>query len=366
MNIIFYHPGNAFNEKTINRGSQIRPIEMFNAFKELGHEVTLVDGPKNIRKRQISVITRRLEQGESFDLLYIENSNKPNSLTGEAPYPQDILMEFKFLKKLKEHGTYVALFYRDLYWRFDIYNTMLPFFKRNLALPFYYLDLLTYRSYIDTLYLPSIELASHFPFPICDSIRELPPGSKNDTVLNNEPIDTLRLLYVGGITPPLYDITKMLDSVKSLDNVELIVCCRKEEWEAQKNNTFIPNNTSIVHVSGEKLKTLFNTSDIFLDVRPNHEYLDLCMPIKLFEALNFELPIITSTHTKMSEFVRKNKIGWTVSNTCELSNLIESLSKEKKSILTKSKQCKVVKNSNTWARRAQHVIDSTISSKFGT
>lgn len=68
--------------------SQIRPMNMLNAFRQLYDEnVDVVIGNAKERKEQIKKIKRNIKKGIKYDFIYSENSNVPTLLTESHHLP---------------------------------------------------------------------------------------------------------------------------------------------------------------------------------------------------------------------------------------------------------------------------------------
>lgn len=358
MKAIYYHPGEKVSESDCSSGSKIRPALMLRALKAAVDEVFVIDGDCASRRSRIRELKLKINSGDSYQFMYVENSNKPNSLTGKFPYIQNIFLEFFFFKFLKQHQIKIGLFYRDIYWRFDVFKTMLPWYFRYLVLPFYYLDLVVYKYTIHHLFLPSLDMSGFFPIKIGHKYSALPPGIAKDSShkLISYNKSTLNLLYVGGVSPPLYDLKLLFEVVGRCSSVKLVVCCRENEWIRWQAYYGKTKNIRIVHLMGEGLKTLYRDSDAFMIYRNKHEYLDFCMPIKLFEALGFSLPIISNVGTKVAKFVADNSIGWLVDEGDELKRVLDFLARNRSELNKKSDAIQRSVNSNSWEKRVDEVM----------
>ncbi len=73
--IIFHLPMEI--DKNRPSGSQIRPLKILQAFKNIGYKVDIVMGDVKTRKRQIKKIKRNISNGVKYDFLYSESSTMP-------------------------------------------------------------------------------------------------------------------------------------------------------------------------------------------------------------------------------------------------------------------------------------------------
>lgn len=195
-------------------------------------------------------------------------------------------------------------------------------------------------------------------------MSELFPGGvivseKPDQQNTKWPVDDLYLFYVGGVTPPLYDLRPLFDAVRGMEGISLTLCCRDAEWE-QVKSYYAPIDESkvcIVHANGEGLKTYYWHADLFALIWRVNPYLSFAMPVKIFEALGYGVPILTTDGTEASRFVAKEGIGWVVSTMDELRELLSYLKTNPQAIAEKRRRVETVREHHTWQVRAQMVAN---------
>jgi hypothetical protein len=256
----------------------------------------------------------------------------------------------------------VGLFYRDLHWRFKRYQQAFPWHERFVAVLFHWYDWLQYRRLIDWLFLPSLRMGDALPTPWhSQRVSALPPGGRITDPLEAPvaPSPPLRLFYVGGVTPPLYDLRPLFRIVARTEGTELILCCRREEWARQRAHypDLEESNVQIVHASGSALEKLYRTADLFALVWQPYDYLDFAMPVKLFEALGYALPILTLEGTEAARFVAQEDIGWVVRDLEESHRLLKHLVDHPAALVEKRQRCLTVRSRHRWVDRAQTVVD---------
>ncbi|MDY6878143.1 MAG: glycosyltransferase [Chloroflexota bacterium] len=358
--MIFHHPLPIRSEGT--SGSQVRPFRMSKAFKQIGYQVELVAGYADERKKTIERIKKDVLKGRKFEFIYSESLTNPMLLSEKYHFPTHPLLDFGFFKWLKKRGVPVGFFYRDAYWRFPEYNTQVPWHKRAVLVPFFWYDWLQYLHLVDHLFLPSLAMKEILPSQWPDNrVSALPPGCNISSLSKQHALKTsppgLELLYVGGITPPFYDLTPTIEAVGSLDHVCLTVCCRASEWEKFRSY-YTPIDSAkirIVHTHGKELEAYYATADIFVLVRSLHPFSVIAMPVKLFEALGYGVPIVTSGGTEVAHFVEREGIGWIVSSQDEFRPLLSYLRVHPEETADKQRRVRVVQNRHTWVKRAQMV-----------
>ncbi|WP_061993918.1 glycosyltransferase [Clostridium sp. ATCC 25772] len=341
-------------------GSQIRPVKIINAFKEIGYDVEIISGYGKERKTKISIVKNNIKNGMKYDFVYSESSTEPTLLTEQHHLPVYPTLDFEFLKFCKKNNLKVGLFYRDIYWKFPIYKESVGLLKRTFASFFYKYDLKKYNNILDILYLPSMEMKKYIYEIKNLNVKELPPAidlKKDINVKNSIEDNSLTIFYVGGITG-LYDLEKLFLAVSKCKNVKLIVCCRENEWKKSKDKyeQYLTGNIEIIHKSGNELESYYKKSDIASLFFEPSEYRSFAMPLKLFEYMQYEKPIIATNGTATAKFVEKYDIGWNIDyNVEDLIELLNNIGNNNIEISNKVKNISNILEDNTWKARALQV-----------
>lgn len=348
-------------DSNIKSGTNIRPIKMKQAFEDNGYEVDCVWGYGAERKVRINEIEHKILRGIKYDFVYSENNTMPTVLTEKNHIPKYFNLDFAFLKFCRKQGIKIGLFYRDVYWKFDVYKEKTNWFKRRIAIPLYKYDLQQYDKLIDYLYLPSNKMRPYVE--VVEKFSELPPGCEvNESVIKykKEKKDTqmLELFYVGGIGG-LYDIEKLLKVVSRLKYVNMTVCCRENEWSENKERykKYMNDNIHIIHKSGKELEEYYKKADISLLYFSSEGYRSFAMPVKLFEYMGNMTPIIATKGSAAGEFVESNDIGWNIPyDEDSLENLLEQIFHNRERLIKKNNNLAEALKKNTWKARASQVI----------
>jgi glycosyltransferase involved in cell wall biosynthesis len=354
--MIFHHPFPV--EKGGKSGSQVRPYQMLEAFQAIGFEVAQVTGYGAERKKAIQQIYSDVKGGRSFAFAYSESHTLPTLLTEPHHFPSYPTLDFSFLAQLKKWRIPVGLFYRDVYWRFDLYRTE-PFRKRVTTLPMFRYDWWQYQHVVDHLFLPALSMQRYLPsrWP-SERLSALPPGSNFSPSVPRETQAnaTLQLLYVGGVLPPLYNLQPTFDYLNDVPNAHLTLCCRREEWEKVKAGYRIGNaSVTIVHASGEELQKLYKAADIFVILRKPHDYLSFAMPVKVFETLAHGLPILTLEGSETARFVKAEQVGWVISSQEEFKHLLHTFETNPNLLTSMRQNVWKAAEKHTWQARALQV-----------
>lgn len=348
-------------------GSKIRPYKLISAFKSMGFETEVIAGTSISRKKKIQEVLNNIRKGKRYDFMYSESSNAPIPVSDSHHIPFAPLSDYHLFKELKKNNITSGVYYRDIFWKFDVFSEKLSLPIRLLTLPLYKLDWMMYSKYMDYLFLPSQSMAKylHTQWPE-NRISILPPGCdivdcESYEKLNN---DKLTCFYVGGILPPVYDLKEMFEVFSALDEIQLVLCCRQDEW--QKMKAYYGNkckNIKIVHENNQGIKKYYCNSDLFISAWGKDPYLEIAMPIKIFEALGYGVPVIITEGSEASRFVSDNNIGWTISNTTSLTDILIHLKNHKNEIDEKIEIVKQVRLHNTWVERAKQITRTLSQSK---
>lgn len=344
--------------------SQIRPKKMLEAFKSIGYHVDVVMGSGKSRHNSILNIKNSIKTGVVFDFVYSESSTGPTIIANGW---KDSILHFNqdlmFLKYCSKKNIPVALYYRDIQWKFkELYNV--PFYKKIIFTTMFKFDLIKYRNMLYTLYLPNLRMSKYLPFKY-KNIKSLPPGCNevNYTESTNKGSNFLNLFYVGGCGP-MYNVETLFKVVSKLDKVKLVYCTREKEWNDNKHlyEKYITDNIHIIHKKGEELNRYYAEADIgVLFVKPVL-YDTFAIPVKMYEYLSYSMPMIAASNVVAGEWVSENKVGWAVSyGQDELYNLLSYLQKNKDEVEKIKSNLLAVRSQNLWSCRASQVVEDLLT-----
>ena len=321
-------------------------------------DVDVVDGFSRDRITAMRRISEAIQDGTRYDAVFSEASTTPTSLNDPHHLPTHPLADLRFFRMVKRHAIPVGLFYPDVHWRFSHYRSAVPRSQRVAATAMYRFDLLWYQRTIDALFLPSLEMAASVPgWETDDRVAELFPAAPDEALQWSPVPGRLRLLYIGGVTPPLYDIEALLDAVIASSNVHLTVCCPIEQRGDLARFEGHPN-IEIIHESGGQLRRRYEDCDVACLVYPDYEYRRFAMPVKLFEAVGASRPLIVSPRNAAARFVSTHDVGWIVEPTVDaVRRLLERLRSSPGEVSEKRESVRAIAPTNTWETRARQVLD---------
>ncbi|MDD2557441.1 MAG: glycosyltransferase [Desulfuromonas sp.] len=359
MNVIFHHPLPL--DRNAKSASGIRPLRMLAAFENLGCEVDLVTGYSGERKRSIARIKKNINDGAKYDFVYSESSTMPTVLTDPHHFPLHPLIDWLFLRFCSKNDIPIGLFYRDIYWLFDSYGAGLSPIKTAVAKTAYRFDLWVYQQVLKKLYLPSLEMGGYVPKINPDIFAALPPGHATPSCFPHADVavnlDKLKLFYVGGLSSH-YQLHKLFTVVRELPEVEFTLCTREAEWHAVKNEyPTLTSNIHVIHATGVVMEEHLQAADIaILFVKPQ-EYWQFASPVKLYEYLGYQKPILASEGTLVGRFVNENGVGWSIPyDESALKELLQSFLSKTRDWSRVIANLKLVATQHSWEARAKQVI----------
>ncbi len=354
MKIIFHHPLPL--DPSAKSASGIRPQRMLRAFKALGYEVDVVAGYAAQRGAVIKNIKKNISNGVKYDFVYAESSTMPTILTERHHLPTHPFIDWKFFSFCKKNNIPVGLFYRDIYWVFDSYGKGLNPLKIYLAKMAYYFDLWVYERTLKKLYLPSLKMGNYVPIIDNNKFLALPPGHENPVIQKSISNNKIKLFYVGGMSDH-YQLHLLFEVLISLPNIEFTLCTRVGEWSSvKKEYPKITKNITIIHETGQAMEEYLQACDIaVLYVKPQ-EYREFASPVKLYEYLGFQKPILASSGTLAGDFIKKNEIGWSIPyDKSALIDFFNEIILDKTMLDSVKNNLPAVAEKHSWLARAQQV-----------
>jgi glycosyltransferase involved in cell wall biosynthesis len=160
---------------------------------------------------------------------------------------------------------------------------------------------------------------------------------------------------VGGVTPPYYDLRPLFEVVQQLDRVRLTVCCRKGEWQKQKEFYSVGEgrDVEVVHAHSNEIGQYYRRADLVTDLRRPEGYLRTALPIKIVEAIGYGVPTVLLQGTAAAEFVEEEGVGWTFGSISEARGAIRYLRDHRGKIEEKGRYVERVRPRHTWEARAR-------------
>lgn len=334
---------------------------MLESFRKLGCRVDLVTGYSSERKHRIKMIKNNIKDGIKYDFLYAESSTMPTLLTDRHHLPLHPFMDWFFFRFCKKNDIPIGLFYRDIYWLFDGYGSGINIVKRAVAKAAYRFDLWVYRQTLSKLYLPSLEMGQYVPMVNPECFESLPPGHSVPEVTAmtdlDQPKKNIKLFYVGGMSNH-YQLHTLFEVASRTPRIQLTLCTRESEWLAVKHEYPEPGgNVRVVHSSGAGMEAELKDCDVaILYVKPQ-EYREFASPVKLYEYLGHQKPILASEGTLAGRFIKENDIGWALPYDGKaLSDFFSKLINDPSIMYSAHQNLKALAHKHSWKSRVEQVI----------
>lgn len=358
MHVIFYHPLSIQTNAT--SGSSVRVSKILSEFQNhYGNEnVFLISGSSSEKNKQLKELRRLIKSGIYFSYAYAENANFPSILSDSDHLPRSPLFEYRLFHLLKRHKIPVGLFYRDVYWKQPEFTKLYKFPFGTLLKMIFKFEFYLYQKSLDCLFLPDVKMSEVLKTSSKLSIKPLPPGieCKREVIRRcNQPIS--KLLYIGGISKPLYDLSPLFCFLHNNPQVQLTLCCRESEFKAYKSAYNIPLNVTVVHKSGRELDILYSQSDAFITYRAYNNYHDITLPVKVYETAGQGIPQLIYGKSLDALTVVQNSFGISFQHDDELLELLRNGFNES----TYEEFDRNVLN-NTWKRRVEF-IENTLANR---
>lgn len=364
--VILYRPIEISSKEKHFSGSTIRPLMIKTSFESLGYHVLEINGSIKKRKAIINNLIKT-KQINNYLFMYVESANIPFVFSNKNHFPINPFADIANFKKVKKYIK-VGFFYRDFFWCTKEFSKEVTIVKRIILKTAFFLELKPLTKSINVLFLPSINCAQYFPIRIkaCE-VCSLPPACNDyGHVLNKQKneINKIRILYSGNIDKnSIYNLNALLTLISNLKSeFHLTINCNNniynenfEYYNEIINKYKITKKVSFTHYeygNGEFLSSMNDVAIFYLNEDRRKIW---GMPIKMYDYISLGLPIITNSYPDLSEFVEKNKIGWSIDNSNELDHLLNNLTnidyytKYKKKVINFSK-------SNMWKDRCLDIL----------
>lgn len=334
-----------FNKVT--SGSSVRPKEMYDAFNNLGYEVTMLSGLQNRFKERWSNAWKFYKEirNKKYDICYVESPSGPIFNICDHL----LLIYISKIKKIP-----VGFFYRDAFWKFAKWYKVGKVKKIIIDL-MHKFDWMILKATCTKIYFPSETMADLFKFK---NKGVLFPGSDIKESESKEYKDYKNCIYVGGVSER-YGTEILLRAFEIINNTEnkinLTLICREENdiIDKYKKYDWLKLYTN---VSGaDKLRPHYENSDLAIIPFKRDVYMDFAMPIKMFEYIANGMPIVATNCIELSKFISENNVGIITDDNSEslakgILKFYNMSSDEKEQLYSKIQKSA---QQNSWEKRAE-------------
>ncbi len=351
-------------------GSAVRPNRMRAAFESIGYQVDDVSGYGDERKAKIAKIKENIKNGVVYDFVYSESENSPTLLTEEDHIPRHPALDFSFFAYCQKHGIPVGLFYRDMHWRFPLYKKAVSAAKRAILIPLFHYDLYQYRRCLSRIYLPCVQLHEFIPKGL--AYDALPPGGVAQKELlerrrlHTGEAGTLRVFYVGNVAGDIYNLETFCRAVKETPGVYLTICTQEDTWKSafEQYRNVMCDRIRVIHKKSHELTPYYEEADVFSCCLGANSYISRAMPIKVFEAIGYGIPLMITESIAAAAVVREEDCGWCIPDQVEqIKQTLSFLRDNPEEIAAKTANAIAAVPRHTWKARAQKVADDLTNIK---
>ncbi len=337
-------------------GSSVRPARMGAAFRSLGVQVVPVSGLQNRRRER----TRTVRQ----TLAWLK-THRPDACYIEPPAcPIYTAADRTLIRTLAAMKVPTAVFYRDAHWRYaDWWGVRGP--KAAALKAMHRRDLRLFETCCDRVYFPTATLRDLFADRAFRATGLLPPGCEQTA----PPHAALhrRMIYVGGVSAA-YGTDLLLAAFDRLQAagtpVELTLCCRPGEWEAYRSGPNRPYLT-VIHAAGDDLQAAYARCDAGLLPLRRDRYMDLALPVKLFEYWGAGLPVIATDCPEVAAMVGGTAAGLVCPATAEgIAGAVQTFYGDPAIAPRLAQNAAGAASRNRWVDRAAQVIADLTGEKL--
>lgn len=324
-------------------GSSVRPKKIYDAFLEEGFNISLLTGLQNRkleRWKNCFSYYKKIKRN-SYEFCYVEPPAGPI-----FNFCDHLLL--LYISKIKKVP--VGLFYRDAYWKFAEWYE-LKGIKKIIINTMHKFDWMIIKKVCKRIFFPTKTMGDLFEFPDKEA---LPPGCEL-IQCNKSNSSEIEIIYVGGVSEQYGGklLLEALDKINNEKKMNLHLVCRKEEVKNIEQYIKKPWLT-LYHASGEELKEIYSKANLTIIPRKVDFYMDFAMPVKLFEYISYELPIISTNCREVANFISSNEIGFICEDSVE--SLYSTLKDvDMKIVLEYTENVKKAKNNNTWNKRVEQI-----------
>lgn len=341
-------------------GSSVRPKKMLEAFQNEGLKIKVLHGWNNQRrerKKRVKEIMNWLDSNYP-KICYIEPPSGPFFCS------EDLML----LSKLKRLGVPIGIFYRDAYWMFpETYGKSSAFdhIKHVVIRAMHKRDLWVFKRTCKCFFFPSMTMANLFKFNDGNIVVPLPPGCTNNSCNTKQVGNGTRTYFYVGAASERYGTDMLLEAFAKVNESgaksNLIAVTPEKQWVDMFGAKYDKAPwLKLVHTGDQSiLRELYQQADICIVPLRKNFYNDFAVPIKLFEYLSYEKPVLSTNCTETSRFIAENDIGWVIDDNAEdMANALIRLELDRAEIGLKQENCVVAKKKNLWAERAKLVVDT--------
>lgn len=301
--MIFYYPG--YINRDPDSGSQVRLNSVLAYFEKKNW--CSING--SFINRQIKLL--RLIKSKKQKTIYFETASYPFFLSTKKYFPITMALEIFILYLVSKYSC-LHVYYRDAHWDFPQFRAAVRSPTKFYILRICYIvEKYLLIKFANRIYVPSHSFGSKI-FDFVDT-HPLPPAiCKYNYALYRESrradLQTSNdIVYVGGISNELYDITENIKSLSLLPNLKILVISREEEINKFQHLSEV--SILLKSMSNKQFETESRNYTFFLCAFADNIYMNMSLPIKLFKCLELGLVPLYSGSGETAKLLKKYEIG---------------------------------------------------------
>lgn len=337
----------------LTSGSSVRPKKMYDAFRELDYEITLLTGLQNRYFERIKNIFKVYKEIRKLEYAYCYV--EPPAGPVFNIFDHLLLLYIKNVKKVP-----IGLFYRDAYWKFaDWYE--LKGLKRFIINTMHRFDWLVFNNTCKVIYFPSETMKELFN--VKGKSETLPPGAEEKIYIEKDNFHNKSLIYVGAVggNNGVDLLLQALDSINSnekLVNLTLIVREVNEDIKKYLDKEWLKVATGVSGI--DMLSKYYEEASYAVIPRKIDLYMNFAVPIKLYEYISFGIPVISTNCEEIARILKGNNLGLVAEDNVEsLRNVINKAFEGEEYYKDYKRNLREYINNNHWKARIEK-IESTL------
>lgn len=264
--------------------------------------------------------------------------------------PKKFVHDYWLLQAFKAAGSPIAIYVRDAHQLFATYAKVVSKKVALLSKLSFAHELRTIKKLADVIYVPSAPFADLINF---HNTQVLPPGCSSE-VIKTPAYQSVHFSYWGGLGH-VYQFTDYLNEIEGITNIadKLSFYVRRADFE-QLTPPAQQQLAALAKINTEKSREeiIHSTSgSVGLCVFDDIPYLRYASPVKFWDYISANCPVIVSANLPVAALVEEHNIGWVVDNQAGFKQLVEQLIKMPDLIRDKREQLAQFKHEHSYDKR---------------